>query len=119
MRGVSQLVVVVQCARVKHKISITSAGTEVDLVMIRGLKSVTLCLAQLCKHACGMQRGYFNNTMEQCLVCVCAKSHLHLPEAALTLYTYKDLCPIERPQDTGRHKEFKVDCFFYGGVTVQ
>lgn len=37
----------------RHEISITSAGTEVDLVMIRGLNSVTVCLCQLCKHACG------------------------------------------------------------------
>lgn len=82
MSRLPQLVVAVQCARVKHKISMTSAGTEVDLVMIRALRSVTLCLSQLCKHACGTQLGYFNNTMEQCLACVCAKSHLHLPEAA-------------------------------------
>lgn len=82
MCGLPQLVVVVQCARVKRKISITSAGTEVDLVMITGLKSVTLCLSQLCKHACGTQRGYFNSTMEQRLACACTESHLHLPEAA-------------------------------------
>lgn len=77
-----QLVVVVQCARVKYEISIASPGTEVDLVMIRGLKSVTLCLSQLCKHACGTQLGYFNNTMEQCLARVSTNPHLYLPEAA-------------------------------------
>lgn len=47
--------------------------------MITGLKSVTLCLSQLCKHACGTQ---FNNTMERRRASVCTKTHLHLPGAA-------------------------------------
>lgn len=71
-----QLVAVLQYVWVKHKISTTSAGTEVDLITVTGQESVSFCVSLCSWHALGTQHCYFNYTMQLHRACVCTKPHL-------------------------------------------